>query len=137
VTSLLVDTSVAVPLILAGHEAHDDVNAAVGDRAPRLASHAQLETYSVLTRLPGDARLTPRDACDLLVERFGAPVPLTESSSPALVTILGENGIAGGTVYDALIGLTARDTGAVLLTRDRRAIPTFSILGVTFELLTS
>lgn len=132
-----VDTSVAVPLVLAGHSAHDDVNAAIDGRALRLAAHAQLETYSVLTRLPGDARLGPRDACQLLADRFGEPSPLSESSVPALVAILSEIGIAGGAVYDALIGVTALEAGEVLLTRDRRAILTFSALGVAFELLSS
>ena len=132
-----VDTSVAVPLVLAGHPAHHDVNAAIDGRALRLAAHAQLETYSVLTRLPGDARLAPRDACQLLADRFGEPSPLSESSVLALVVTLSEIGIAGGAVYDALIGVTALEAGEVLLTRDRRAILTFSALGVAFELLSS
>ena len=136
-SSFFVDTSVAVPLILAGHRGHEAVNVAIGNRAVRLASHAQLETYSVLTRLPGDARLAPTDASELLADRFGAPMFLSESSGQALVATLSENGIVGGAVYDALIGLTALEAGAVLLTRDRRAVPTFSALGVMFELVTT
>jgi len=31
------------------------------------------ETYSVLTRLPGDLRLTPVDAARLLADRFVEP----------------------------------------------------------------
>ena len=89
----------------------------------------------MLTRLPGDARLAPRDAGDVLNDRFGAPVPLSESSVVGLIANLVERGIAGGAVYDALIALTALESGAVLMTRDRRAIPTFSTLGVEFELV--
>jgi predicted nucleic acid-binding protein len=135
VSAFFADTSVAVPLVVAGHREHEAVNAAVGRRTVRLASHAQLETYSVLTRLPGDARLAPQDAGDVLDDRFGEPVPLSEPSVVALLATLIENGIAGGAVYDALIGLTALESGAVLITRDRRAVPTFSMLGVEFELV--
>jgi toxin FitB len=75
-TDVLVDTSVAVPLLLASHEAHGWVTAAVGDRSIALAGHAAHETYAVLTRLPGDARLSPPDAVRLLGERFEPPVML-------------------------------------------------------------
>ena len=36
----------------------------------------------------------------------------------------------GGEVYDALIAATAKSTGAVLLTRDRRAEATYRAIGV-------
>ena len=136
-SSVFVDTSVAVPLLLTGHRQHEAVIKSIGDRVVRLTSHAQIETYSVITRLPGDARVSPANASDLLADRFGEPVPLSESSLIALVTILSENGIVGGAVYDALIGLTAREADRVLVTRDRRAVPTLSALGVAFELLST
>ena len=65
-TELVLDTSVAVPLLVTSHVAHRSVNAALGDRTAALAGHALLETYAVLTRLPGDARLAPADAVRLL-----------------------------------------------------------------------
>ena len=49
---------------------------------------------------------------------------------------LAGQGIAGGATYDALVGSTAKITGAVLLTRDVRAIPTYERLEVPFELVT-
>lgn len=132
----VVDTSVAVPLVLASHREHVAVSGYVGDRVVRLAAHAQLETYSVLTRLPGDARLTAHDAEVLLTERFGAPIHMSASGAAALIGTLSAVGIVGGAVYDALIGLTALAAGSLLLTRDRRAVPTLLALSVEHQLLT-
>jgi toxin FitB len=42
---------------------------------------------------------------------------------------LSELGIAGGAVYDALVGLAAVDHGAMLATRDRRAAATYEAVG--------
>jgi predicted nucleic acid-binding protein len=43
--------------------------------------------------------------------------------------------IAGGCVYDALVGAAAREHGLVLATSDRRALDTYRILGVEVEIL--
>jgi toxin FitB len=131
----LVDTSLAVPLVLTSHLAHERVNAKVGDRTLHLAAHSALETYSVLTRLPGDARLAPVDASRLLSERFGAAIVPDEEVCQGLVAALAELHIAGGAVYDALIAVTARGVDGVLLTRDRRAAATYATLKVTVEMV--
>lgn len=89
----------------------------------------------MLTRLPGDARLSPGDAGELLCDRFGPPIVLSARRRRTLLDALVAQGIAGGAAYDALIGLTAREAGSVLLTRDRRAVPTFAALGIDFELI--
>jgi predicted nucleic acid-binding protein len=52
-----VDTSVAVALLVDSHEAHAPVLAALEGKQLALPQHALVETYSVLTRLPGDARV--------------------------------------------------------------------------------
>jgi toxin FitB len=62
VTDLLVDTSVAVPLLVTSHVAHRAVDASVGRRSVALSGHALHETCAVLTRLPGDARVRPEEA---------------------------------------------------------------------------
>jgi hypothetical protein len=49
VTRWLADTSVAVPLVLASHDAHGLVNRVVADRTVQLAVHAALETYPART----------------------------------------------------------------------------------------
>ncbi len=135
VDQFAVDTSVAVPLLVASHRQHEAVSGYVGDRVVRPTAHAQLETYSVLTRLPGDARLTAHDADRLLTERFGAPIQMSATATASLIGTLSQAGIVGGAVYDALIGLTARAAGSLLLTRDRRAVPTLLALRVDHELV--
>ncbi len=94
-----------------------------------LSGHAVAETYSVLTRLPGDLRLTPVDAARLLRERFGAPLLLGSRTSARLPDVLSRSGVSGGAVYDALVGLAAVEHDASLATRDVRAKATYEIVG--------
>jgi len=129
-TKLALDTSVAVPLLVQTHVAHAEV---IGWRAGRevaLSGHALAETYSALTRLPGDLRLTPTDAAWLVDERFTTPLLLRVRASRRLPARLRQVGIAGGAVSDALVGLAAVENGATLATRDSRARATYEILGV-------
>ncbi len=134
-TRAAVDTSVAVPYLMRSHRSHDEVRRELGRFELVLTGHSLVETYSVLTRLPGDSRLAPPDAVRLLESNF-APVvhPATETRS-TLVTHLASCGVAGGAVYDALVALAARDAGVGLVTRDRRAATTYAALGVSFTLL--
>ena len=129
-TRWLVDTSVAVPALVENHPAHDQCTSATTGRDVVLATHSALETYSVLTRLPGDARLVPVDAARLISVRFGSPIPLPLEQAVGLVDELARLGVAAGSVYDALIGLTAVSDERVLLTWDRRAAGTYSRLRV-------
>ncbi|WP_284490280.1 type II toxin-antitoxin system VapC family toxin [Blastococcus capsensis] len=126
---MAVDTSVAVPLLVRRHAAHDDVVRWWNGRALALSGHAVAETYSVLTRLPGDLRLTPADAAHLLAARFEARLTLSAGASSRLPEVLGELGIAGGAVYDAMVGLAAAEHGAELATRDARARSTYVAVG--------
>ena len=48
---------------------------------------------------------------------------------------LADDGIVGGSVYDALVGQAARHNDRVLLTRDRRAERTYRALDVAYELV--
>lgn len=73
-TALALDTSVAILLLVQTHRAHADVVRWWNGRDVALAGHALAETYSVLTRLPGDLRLAPADAARLISERFAAAV---------------------------------------------------------------
>jgi hypothetical protein len=49
-----VETSVAVAALDAGHAAHAVCAGVVRSRRPALAGHAEWETFSVLTRMPGE-----------------------------------------------------------------------------------
>ncbi len=127
--TLALDTSVAVPLLVRTHEAHDAVSAWWAGREIALCGHALPETYSVLTRLPGDLRLTPGDAARLLGERFVQPLLLAPGTAKRLPELLAGLGIAGGAVYDALVALAAVEHDADLATRDNRATATYQAVG--------
>lgn len=127
---LALDTSVAVPLLVHTHRAHAAVVRWWDNRQVALSGHALAETYSVLTRLPGDLRLAPADAARLLSERFVQPLLLAPEVARSLPDVLARLGIAGGAVFDALVALAAVAHGAELATRDARARITYEAVGV-------
>lgn len=129
-----VDTSVAVPLLVGSHAAHDSVRAWAAGRELALSGHALAETYAVLTRLPGDARVDPADAVRLIDDNFAA-LDLPPTDARTVHHELARLGVAGGATYDGLVALAARTHGAVLATRDARARHTYAIVGVTVELV--
>ena len=130
-----IDTSVAVPLLVASHRQHAMVAKWAKGRTLGLSGHALAETYSVLTRLPGDARVLPVDAVELIDERFAASLQLGVRVARAAHHEFARRGISGGATYDGLVALAAREHGAVLFTRDARARSTYEALGVKTEVL--
>lgn len=73
-----------------------------------------------------------------MLDRPNATLPsldavVLDTSRP--LTILGRCGVAGGAVYDGLVGLAALESDRLLITCDRRAVGTYRALGVQFELL--
>ena len=134
--TVAVDTSVAVPLLVRSHHDHAGVVRWWNGREIALSGHALAETYSVLTRLPGDARLSPADAARLLKARFASPLVLGSSPARKLPDALSRLGIAGGAVYDALVALAAKQHGAALATLDARARGTYDAVGVEVIVVT-
>jgi toxin FitB len=134
-TDLLLDTSVAVPLLVTSHVAHGAVGRSIGDRSVALSGHALHETYAVLTRLPGDARVAPADAVRLLHERLEPAAVLDPESVRSAPAVLAGGGVAGGATYDGLVGLAALSAGLPLASRDRRARSTYRLLGVAVEMI--
>jgi predicted nucleic acid-binding protein len=132
---VLVDTSVAIASILEDHDGYAVVTNALTDRVAGLAGHAWFETFSVLTRLPGAARRGPVEVTQALRENFPETRWLPEKDTARLADSLADLGIAGGSVYDALVAMTAIAHGLVLLSRDRRALPTYAALGAHVEVL--
>ena len=132
---IAVDTSVVVAAFASWHEAPAASVAALGE-CPRLPAHVALEAFSVLTRLPPPHRASAELVVAFLDARFPDPLlVLPEGEHRRLLHDVRSAGIAGGAVYDALVGLTARHAGATLVTRDRRAAGTYRAIGVAFELV--
>ncbi|TDE14024.1 type II toxin-antitoxin system VapC family toxin [Jiangella asiatica] len=131
----LVDTSVAVPLVVADHEHHETVTGALRGARLGLSGHAAFEAFSVLTRLPPPARRTARAATQLITVNFPLSRHLSPSVAAELIDRLAAAGISGGAVYDALVGATAREHRVVLCTRDRRALETYRALDVEVKLI--
>jgi predicted nucleic acid-binding protein len=130
----LVDTSVAVALVVTDHPGHKTVFDALGGRRLGLSGHAAFETYSVLTRLPAPVRRTAATASRLIEVNFPQSRFLSADAASELLAMVAGAGIAGGSVYDALVGYAAKMHGLVLATRDERAKDTYRALDVAFEL---
>jgi predicted nucleic acid-binding protein len=132
---LLVDTSVAVALSVADHDHYEATAAALAECPLGLAGHAAFETFSVLTRLPAPARRLPETVARLLATNFPRTRFLSADATAALLAELPRLGIAGGAVYDALVGACANEHGLELATRDRRALDTYRVLDVLVRVL--
>jgi predicted nucleic acid-binding protein len=130
---LLVDTSVAVALSVGDHEFHEATIEALRGRRLGLAGHAAFETFSVLTRLPPPSRRSPSIVARLIATNFPGSRFLSAGATRGLLARLSEGEIAGGSVYDALVGAAAKENGLTLATHDRRALDTYRVLGVDIE----
>lgn len=129
----LVDTSVAVAFLTVDHASHEQTFEPLANRRLGLAGHAAFETFSVMTRLPAPARRTSATVARLLSCNFPETRFLTPSATADLLQALDRLGIAGGAVYDALVGAVAVEHGLTLATRDRRATDVYRALGVRLE----
>lgn len=134
-TSFAVDTSLAVPLLVASHSAHATARAWARGKRLRLSGHALTETYSVLTRLPGDARVSPADAVTLIDANFEDAAVLDPQGHATIHRELADRAMAGGAVYDGIVALAARTNDLPLATRDARARGTYEAIGATVEFI--
>ena len=132
---LLLDTSAAVALCLASADGHNAVLERTAGAVLGLAGHAGVETYSVLTRLPGTQRLSADVALRVIEQNFSAAHHLGADRAHAALSEFTDLGISGSSVYDGLVALAAHEADILLLSRDRRAAPVYSRIGTRFELL--
>lgn len=132
---VLCDTSVAIALVVEGHDHHATTMQALDGRVLGLAGHAWFETYSVLTRLPAPSRRAPSEVAEILMHNFPDTRFLDAEKTAAVVAQLPGVEIAGGAVYDALVAAAAAAHGLALATRDRRAMDTYLAMGTAIELL--
>jgi predicted nucleic acid-binding protein len=124
-----IDTSCMIAAVCEWHENHATALTEIERRLDEgermaVAAHALAETYAVLTRLPAPHRLSPTDAWQLIDENFiksAIVVALTAKMYPTLLRRAVAQAVAGGRIYDALIGECARQAKAeALLTFNRR-----------------
>lgn len=134
--AVALDTSVVIPYVMQSHPAHLATRRQLAGRQVVLTTHSLAESYSVLTRLPGDARSTPTDAATLLAANFPESIAPDADVARRLPDVLAPISIAGGAVYDALVGLAAAAADIALVTRDARAVPTYAAVGATIEIMT-
>ena len=124
------DSSVVIAAFSSWNQYHEAAIEALGD-ARHSVSHAELETYSVLTRLPEPLRMEPKLVARYLREDYpGRRMALPEAERRALVGRFARLSIAGGAVYDGIVALTAAHHGYRLISCDRRAASTYERLGV-------
>lgn len=133
---ITIDTSVAVPFLASWHESHDVARRALRGVDVRLVAHVGVETFSVLSRLPGPRRIAPPDTLALLKSGFSSPwIGLPAAATRRLLDRMAAAGLGGGAVYDGLVGATAIHHVARLLSLDHRARPVYELLNVEVELL--
>lgn len=133
--TLCVDSSVAIAAFATWHTDHNAAAEALR-ASPRIAAHAALETYSVLTRLPDPHRAEPGIVEEYIARTFPVDKPsLSSNRQSKLVSELASAGVSGGAVYDAIVALSADDSNLTLVSLDRRAAGTYRTLSVAFELL--
>ena len=132
---IAVDTSVVVAAFATWHEGHASAAAALA-RGARVPAHVLVEAYSVLTRLPPPHRAPAGLVASFLGSRFpGAPLMLPARDHLRLIQRVAAAGLTGGSVHDALTAATAKQAGARLLTRDRRAVLTYEAMGTDHQFL--
>lgn len=129
-----VDTSVAVPLLMTTHPDHAFVEEWARERQLALGPRAALETYAVLTRLPGTNRLRAHDAVTVIEANFDLGVQQPVATQEVAPRLAGA-GVSGGASYDAVVALEAADAGLPLVSRDARARSTYARVGADVELL--
>ena len=113
-TAFAIDSSCVIAAVCSWHESHERVftalNARIGRGGLVVPSHALLESYAVLTRLPPPHRLAPADA-EAVLRGFleeATLAALGASDQWPLLRALSAERIAGGASYDALILAIAR-----------------------------
>jgi predicted nucleic acid-binding protein len=124
-----IDTSCVIAAVCEWHEEHHAALTEIErrlDDGERMAvpAHVLAESYAVLTRLPAPNRLSPGDASQLIDENFAKSALVVALSAKTYAAVLRKavaQAVAGGRIYDALIGECARQAGAeALLTFNRR-----------------
>lgn len=132
---LTCDTSVVVAALSTWHTHHGLGRERLAQIA-WLPAHAVAEAVSVLSRLPHDYAVPLADAVAMVRRVADGRVRQLRGDRYLLtLSAVASAGLGGGAVYDALIGATAREHEATLLTLDREAERTYRAVGAAYEVL--
>jgi predicted nucleic acid-binding protein len=135
-----VDTSVIVAAVHANHPRNNEtvqwLNSAFDRHEIVIAHHSVLESYAVLTRLPGQYRLSATEAWTVLTETVKKNTSLAKFSGSwiwSIVDTMAQIPVSGGAAYDFLIARTLIKAGvdciATYNTADfRRLVPDLKII---------
>ena len=134
---VLVDTSAALALVQRENPFHGAARSRLLRCRRGMSGHAAVELLSVLTRLPAPQRLNPATALRLQSTNFPESRFLSATAGDDLLREFVALGLAGGAVYDGLVGAAAREHRLPLISCDKRAESTYRALGVGYELLDS
>lgn len=133
------DSSVLIAGFVPSHRFHQVVLPSLAEVAERggLIAHTIAEAYSVLSAPAGIYRAEPGAVLDYLDQFLGGgpPIPIAPAAYRRALGLLVADGRPGGAVYDALIGLAAREAEVTLASLDRRAQPIYRLCGTNVRLL--
>ncbi|MEH2459075.1 type II toxin-antitoxin system VapC family toxin [Nostoc sp.] len=121
---VLFDTSVLVAALTVNHPKHSvcfsRLKAAKSLEVQGfISTHSLAETYSVITRLPIQPRITPQQAQRIIVDilQYLEGIPLLSNDYQAAIAQMATLNFPGGGIFDALIAQAAlKAEVAVLLT---------------------
>jgi predicted nucleic acid-binding protein len=105
-----VDSSIIVAAVHTRHPRHS-----VAAHELVVCHHSILEAYAVLTRLPGDLRVQPSEARDLLAATVKASMSVTGFKPAEIWKVLElfvPSSVAGGHSYDAFVAHAPSSSGA-------------------------
>lgn len=118
-----VDTSCLVPLLSSWHRHHAATIRTLDELKRRkavliTASQAVVECFSVLTRLPNQIRITPREAYERMRENLSDNfqiVGLDPNACWLALEAISARDLGGGLIYDAIIAQCCAQAGASIL----------------------
>lgn len=128
------DSSVLIPALAGHHEFHAHCLPHLR-RVNTMPAHVLLETYTRLTGQRGANAVPPRVVATTLQALNLPIVQLPPGKYLETIDLMARAGRQGGAVYDAQIAATAKHHGLKLFTRDRRAVATYDLIGVDYELI--
>ena len=117
------DTSVLVAAFVPAHPRHERAfervrRARSGEYRMLTSTHNLAEVYSVLTTLPLSPRISPPVAARIIrenLEEHAEIIPVSVDDYRDAVHHLGDAGLPGGIVYDALVCRAAITAGAAVI----------------------